>query len=398
MANISDYKFKIQKATAQLTMDHPFVSAILLKHPIKERHDIPTLAVDGRGQIYYNPKFIDTLSVPQVVWGLAHETFHRIGQHALRRKHRNHKKWNYAGDAWINDVLDEAKIGTRIDGCVDMKGSKDDTVENIYDKLPDGGGGDRPGENGDEGGEGEQGGGGGEQNDGIGDDILNENMPQDEAERKQLEAEMKIEVAEAAQIAKARGRLPGVLAKIAEQIIDVKTPWFDILERYMVGYTKNDYSWRRPNRKHIGNDVYLPSIDNIPKMGEVVLQVDISGSVSMKEIAYYSGHIKRIVELCHPEKVHVIYTDTQVQKYEVFEAGEEVSVNYHSGGGTDMCDGYRWLDREGVTPDVMITLTDGYTDFPSKVDVPSIWVISSDISAPPHAGETIHFDMEDEKQ
>jgi len=143
MANISDYKFKIQKATAQLTMDHPFVSAILLKHPIKERHDIPTLAVDGRGQIYYNPKFIDTLSVPQVVWGLAHETFHRIGQHALRRKHRNHKKWNYAGDAWINDVLDEAKIGTRIDGCVDMKGSKDDTVENIYDKLPDGGDGKR---------------------------------------------------------------------------------------------------------------------------------------------------------------------------------------------------------------------------------------------------------------
>ena len=81
----NDYKFKIQKATAQLTMDHPFVSAILLKHPIKERSDIPTLAVDGRGQIYYNPKFIDTLSVPQVVWGLAHEVFHRIGQHALLR-------------------------------------------------------------------------------------------------------------------------------------------------------------------------------------------------------------------------------------------------------------------------------------------------------------------------
>ena len=112
----TDYRFKIQKATAQLTMDHPFVSAILLKHPIKERHDIPTLAVDGRGQIYYNPKFIDTLSVPQVVWGLAHEVFHRIGQHATRKRHRQNKKWNYAGDAWINDVLDEAEVGTRIEG------------------------------------------------------------------------------------------------------------------------------------------------------------------------------------------------------------------------------------------------------------------------------------------
>jgi len=387
-----DYKFKIQKATAQLTMDHPFVSAILLKHPIKERHDIPTLAVDGRGQIYYNPKFIDTLSVPQVVWGLAHETFHRIGQHATRKGHRKHKPWNYAGDAWINDVLDEAKIGTRIENCVNMPGSKDDTVENIYDKLPkDGGEGGKKGD-----GPPEPGSGNGqpEDNDGIGDDILNENMPQDEAERKQLEAEMKVEVAEAAQIAKARGRLPGILAKIAEQIIDVKTPWYDILERYMVGMTKNECSWRRPNRKFAASDIYLPSLDNQPMMGKVVCQVDISGSVSMPEIHHYGGHIKRIVEMCRPEEVHVIYTDTEVQKHEVFEQGEEVHINYHSGGGTDMTAGYRWLEKEGIEPDVFITLTDGYTGWPDKVDVPSIWVISSDIKAPDHAGETIHFEME----
>lgn len=396
MAN--DYKFKIVKATAQLTMDHPFVSAILLKHPIKERSNIPTLAVDGRGQIYYNPKFIDTLSVPQVVWGLAHEVFHRIGQHALRKGHREHKPWNYAGDAWINDVLDEAKIGTRIEGCVNMPGSKDDTVENIYDKLPKGGKGRGPGKGppgeGEGEGKGEGPNGQPEDNDGIGDDILNENMPVDEAERKQLEAEMKIEVAEAAQIAKARGRLPGVLAKIAEQIIDVKTPWYDILERYMVGMTKNEYSWKRPNRKFAASDIYLPSIDNVPKMGKVLCQVDISGSVSQEEIKHYGGHLKRIVEMCRPEEVHVIYTDTQVQKHEVFEEGEEVSINFYSGGGTDMCDGYRWLEKEGLDPDVFITLTDGYTGFPDKVDVPSIWVISSDIVAPAHAGETIHFDME----
>jgi predicted metal-dependent peptidase len=403
-----DYKFKIQKATAQLTMDHPFVSAILLKHPIKERKDIPTLAVDGRGQIYYNPKFIDKLSVPQVVWGLAHEVFHRIGQHALRRGHRPMKPWNYAGDAWINDVLDEAKIGTRIEGCVNMPGSKDDTVENIYDKLPKDGGGDGgkgegegEGEGDGEGeGEGEGGGDGGgngqpEDNDGIGDDILNENMPVDEAERKQLEAEMKIEVAEAAQIAKARGKLPGVLAKIAEQIIDVKTPWYDILERYMVGMTKNEYSWRRPNRKFAASDIYLPSLDNVPKMGKVLCQVDISGSVSQEEIKHYGGHIARIVEMCRPEEVDVIYTDTHVQKHEHFECGEEVHIGYYSGGGTDMCEGYRWAEREGMNDvDVFITLTDGYTGFPDKVDVPSIWVISSEIKAPDHAGETIHFEME----
>jgi predicted metal-dependent peptidase len=264
-----------------------------------------------------------------------------------------------------------------------MPGSKDKTVEAIYDELPDQVG-DGPG------GKPRPGGG----NEGIPDDILDENMPQDEAERKQLEAEIKIEVAEAAQIAKSRGRLPGILAKIAEQIIDVKTPWYDILERYMVSMTKNDYSWKRPNRRFAASDIYLPSIGSVPKMGKVLCQVDISGSVSQEEIAHYSGHIARIVEMCRPEEVHVIYTDTQVQRHEVFEEGEEVHINYHSGGGTDMCEGYRWLDKEGIEPDVFITLTDGYTGFPSKVDVPSIWVISSDIKAPDHVGETVHFEME----
>jgi predicted metal-dependent peptidase len=162
----------------------------------------------------------------------------------------------------------------------------------------------------------------------------------------------------------------------------VKTPWYDILERYMVGMTKNEYSWKRPNRKYAASDIYLPSIDNVPKMGKVVCQVDISGSVSQREIHHYGGHIARIVEMCRPEQVHVIYTDTDVCKHEVFEEGEEVHINYHSGGGTDMCAGYKWLEKEGLEDaDVFITLTDGYTGFPAKVDVPSIWVISSDVTA-----------------
>jgi predicted metal-dependent peptidase len=122
--------------------------------------------------------------------------------------------------------------------------------------------------------------------------------------------------------------------------------------------------------------------------------VDISGSVSQREIQHYNGHIQRIVEQCHPEKVHVIYTDTQVQKHEEFEEGEEVSIRFYSGGGTDMCDGYRWKEKEGIDCDVMVTLTDGYTGFPEKVDCPSIWCISSDVVAPDHAGQTIHFEME----
>ena len=107
---------KIDKAKAQIVLDHPFFASILLKRKLTETNDVKTLAVDARGNIYYNEKFVESLTVPQLVWGLCHEIGHVIGQHALRKKHRDHSKWNYAGDAWINDMLDDANVGQRVDG------------------------------------------------------------------------------------------------------------------------------------------------------------------------------------------------------------------------------------------------------------------------------------------
>lgn len=348
----------------------------MVKRGLVEDKSIPTLAVDARGTIYYNNDFVESLSVPQVVWGLCHEIGHVIGQHALRRKDRNAYKWNYAGDAWINDMLDDAGIGERIPKTVNMPGSKDKTTEQIYDELPDDDG---------DGGSGD--GGGSKFDNGIGNDIKEENLTESEA--KEIEAQMKVEIAQAAQVAKARGKLPGQLAKIVADIIDVKTPWYDHLERYMNGHVRQDYTWTRPNRRF---EDYLPSIGKTPSMGEVVLQVDISGSVSPTEIQYYNGHMKRIIEQCNPSKVHVIYTDTDVRKHEVFEQGESVEITYHSGGGTDMRAGFDYLNEQGIDPDVVITLTDGYTPFPDNTSVPSVWCISSsDITSP--TGDTVHFEM-----
>jgi predicted metal-dependent peptidase len=120
---------KLDRAKAQIVMDYPFFSSILFKRGLQEDRTIPTLAVPLKGAIKYNPEFIEGLPVPQIVWGLCHEVGHVIAQHAIRRKHRDPKKWNYAGDAWINDMLDDCKVGERIPDCVDMPGSKDKTTE-----------------------------------------------------------------------------------------------------------------------------------------------------------------------------------------------------------------------------------------------------------------------------
>lgn len=371
---------KIDKAKAQIVLDHPFFASILLKKQLKADSSIPTLCVDARGNISYNEKFIDGLTVPQVVWALCHEIGHVIGQHAVRRKHRDAFKWNYAGDAWINDMLDDAGVGQRIDGTVNIQGSKDKTTETIYDTLPD-----QPkGKNGQGDGDSDQ------WDNGLGHDIKDEDLT--ESEIKEIEANAKVEIAQAAQAAKARGKLSGKLAEIVADIINVKTPWYEILERYMTSKTQQNYTWTRPNRRFIGLDLYLPSMGTEPSMGEVVLQIDISGSVSKREIDYYNGHVSRIMKTCNPSKVHVIYTDTSVQHHEVFEQGQEVKLSFYSGGGTHMPAGFDYCAEHGIEPEVFVCLTDGYTDFGEQPDYPVVWCISSDVQAP--FGENVHFEME----
>lgn len=364
---------KLEKAKAQIVMDHPFFASILLKRPLTKTDAIPTLAVDARGRIYYNEQFVESLTVPQIVWGLCHEVGHVIGQHATRCGTRNKRKWNYAGDAWINDTLDDANIGQHIPHTVNMPGSKNDTVENIYDKLPEGEDGNSPG--------------------GTGEDIIYTDMdgnPLTPDEVREVEGQIKVDIAEAAQAAKMRGALSGKLAEIVADLLDVKTPWYEILEKHCVARVNQGLSWRRPNKRFC--DVYMPSTDKLPQMGELVVQVDVSGSISKTELDYYNGHLSRIIEQCRPMKTHVIYTDTEVKRHDEFDCGEEVKLEFFSGGGTHMPAGFDYCAEHGIDPDVFVCLTDGYTDFGSDPGYPVVWCISSDVQAP--HGENVHFEME----
>lgn len=210
-----------------------------------------------------------------------------------------------------------------------------------------------------------------------------------EDEKREIEGQIKVEIAEAAQAAKMRGKLSGRLQDMVTSILDVKTPWHEILEKHMVSQVKQGQTWRRANRRY--QDVYLPSTDKLPQMGELVIQVDVSGSISKQELDHYNGHLQRIIEQCRPDKTHVLYTDTEVVRHDEFDCGEEFHLSFFSGGGTDMPAGFKYCAEHGIQPDVFVCLTDGYTDFGEPQDYPIVWCISSDMEAT--HGENIHFEL-----
>lgn len=415
----------LDRAKANLVYRHPFFASILMRRPMISDPSVGTAGVDKRGQIYYNPAFIETLTLEQAIFLLCHEVMHVVCQHAARLGTRDHLRWNIAGDMWINDILKSDNIGQFIPGGVDAPGSKDKTTDDLYNSLPQqqcpscGGGIGPPQPGGGQGqsqqGKGKQKGkgqpqaGGGHNHaptgqpcscpggagamGGIGQDLLDRGGPVSPDEARAIEAETKVMVAQAAQTAKSMGRMPGTLGAFIAQLIESKVPWYDILERFMVAHTKSESTWARRNRRY---KAYLPWIGKTPTMGSILLQIDVSGSISQQELNHYAGHMARIVELCRPEKVHVTYVDTRVCKHVEFDPsnGDDLKLEFYSGGGTDMEEGFRWADKQLDDIEVIVCLTDGYTSFTTPpTDTPIVWVVSSNVT--PSYGTHVPFSLTD---
>lgn len=371
----------MDKAKGQLLLKHPFFGSIIMNYPLTEAN-IPTFGITPRGRIYYNPKFADSLSVQQVVFALAHEAMHKVGRHARRRGGRDKRIWNMANDAWINDTLREAKVGEWIPGIVDMPGARNMTSEQIYDLMMK----DPPPE--------QKGLGSG-----MGDDMLDEDGDElSEEEERVLDARAKLDIAKATALAKMAGKLPKSIEEWAYKTLEVKTPWFEILERYMTKMTQIEQTWSRPNRRFMSAGVYMPSYAKQPSMGPVGIVIDESGSISEHELSHFGAHANRILEDCHPEKIYVLHVSSVIHKVEEF-TPEDLPITFKQAGsgGTDMRVGVEWLNENVPELEACVVLTDGYTPFPHNEVVPTFWAITTDVKAPAEAGTTLHIDVEKEK-
>lgn len=343
---LDELQRKVGKAKSLLILDHPFFGTACTKRPIIYTDTVPTAAMSATGQMYMNVDFCAPLSVRQLMFLLAHEAMHYMLAHGLRRGHRDPKAWNIAADKVINDTLIDAGVGDFIDGGVTLDGAREMAAESLYDENDDGDG-EGPGGLGND----------------IGDPTDADGQPLDDATIHQLEAEAKIDAIQSAKAAKAVGKLPASIERIIEELVNVTTPWYDILERFMAGKIKDGYSWNRPNRRFIARNIYIPGTDYVPKMGPVVIGVDTSGSIGPDEIAMFNGHINRIIDTCNPEVVHVVYCDYDVAGVDEYTPQDfPVTIQCKGGGGTSFKPVFDWIDNNAIEPECVVYLTDGYGD------------------------------------
>ena len=97
---------KLAAARTRLIIDKPFLGALVLRLPLvmADPQWCKTTATDAR-KFYFNPEFIEQLTLSETQFILAHEALHCALSHFARREHRIKHRWDIACDYAINPLL-----------------------------------------------------------------------------------------------------------------------------------------------------------------------------------------------------------------------------------------------------------------------------------------------------
>jgi predicted metal-dependent peptidase len=379
-------KAKVSKARASLVLSQPFFASLLLRLTVREDTTCQTLWTDGK-TLAYDPAFIDTLSFDEVKGVLCHETMHCAMGHAARRGARKAESWNVATDHAINHVLTDA--GMVLPACRLMDSAyKGKAAEEVYSLLPVPQSSDE-GNDGTEGGTGSDSpnhdpGGCGEVRDGTGED----GTAASPSELAQQEADWKVALGQALQVAHAQGEVPAGIARMVDEIVNPLLDWREVLRRFVDRAAKSDYSWTRPNRRHIADGLYLPSLQS-EQLPPMVVAVDTSGSVDERLLVQFAAEIGAILE-DYDTSVNVLYCDSTMHGGEVF-TRDDLPVKLHAegGGGTDFRPVFEHCDGLADPITCLIYLTDMRGKFPEvEPAYPVLWVCTDRIKSAPF-GEAV---------
>ncbi len=126
-------KYDIAALKRKMLVKYPFFGSIVASVGYKENKDIPTAGTDGE-TIYYNPEYLEGLSVEEQTFIFAHEVCHIAFNHILRSEGKDPELWNVATDGVINQFLKRDGLKMPSSG-VDIAEAINYDAEQLYEKF-----------------------------------------------------------------------------------------------------------------------------------------------------------------------------------------------------------------------------------------------------------------------
>lgn len=384
---------QIKQARVQLILDDPFFGKLALRLELTEDLTFP-FAVGTNGiHLYFNSTMIEPRkwTEKEMEGVLCHEVLHCAYQHMLRRRGRHPELFNIACDLAINPPI-LASGHTLPSGVLNDPKYTGWSAERIYDDLLqsatfasgavcnfDG-----------KGGKGQDWG-----------QVMDAPQSGYGSPNDQLEQEWQQAVKQAAEVAKQRGKFPGALTSLVEDLIDPTVDWRSIIRAFVQTVTdRTDYTWAKPNQKYVQYGTYLPSLHG-ERTPPFALVFDTSGSTGSKPARLaFKSEAKALMEELKPERLYVIHSDAKVHKVEEFTPGDEVDIReFHGNGGTDFRPAFQWIEKQGLDHEIagMVYLTD--LEGPAPEAPPPYPVLWATINAnQPPWGESVRVKVSGENE
>ena len=405
---------RIAKAYVDITSHERYLAlAGVLSIGTKTVSDtVPTACTNGRDELY-GRAFVDSLTDAELRFLMLHECYHKMYRHLITWKHLHEKNPTLANascDYNINGKLVDENKG---DGFATMPRDEDGEIMGLFDEqyrnadgswmdtaaifsaLDNGGDNEGDGEGGNESGDGAQGTSsaqGFDEHDWEGADKLSDD------EVNELEKEIDIAIRQGSTIA---GKLGANGNRNLTELMQPQVDWREVLREFIqTTCTGNDYStWRRPNRRYIGADVYMPSGIS-EKIDELVIAVDTSGSISDHAVALFLSEVQSICTTVKPDKLRLLYWGHRVvgdESYAPHELDTLVKTTRpKGGGGTDVNCVTDYMQTHKIKPQATVVLTDGHLlgDW-GTWDCPVLWCVLNNKSATPDNGKVAHIQSSD---
>ena len=196
------------------------------------------------------------------------------------------------------------------------------------------------------------------------------------------------------------GRMGGNMPRVISDLLTPKVDWREALREFVSSAMKgkDEFTWRRMNKRHLANDVYLPSMEN-ETIGEIIVAIDTSGSIGSHEITEFATELASICDVVSPERVRVLWWDTKVHGEQIFdEQYNDIAslLKPRGGGGTRASCVNEYINQEKLTAECVLMFTDGYleSDLHWAISCPTLWMITRNNSFEPPMGKSVFFDNE----
>jgi predicted metal-dependent peptidase len=169
--------------------------------------------------------------------------------------------------------------------------------------------------------------------------------------------------------------------------------WRRVLARFMLEPIDREWSFARPNRKHIWRGLYLPGPIDV-EGGMFVVAIDTSGSMSDHALSQVLGEVDAIRRSCACE-LTVLQFDAAIHAQAEFsrwsdqdqQIGSTQMMRVFGRGGTDLRLPFTWAEKargDGRRISALIVCTDGYGPLPERAPdgLPVLFLLTPGHSAP----------------